>query len=322
MRLVTQRLPLVSLAVLVANDHVLKGAGLLPRWLTGKASDVAGLFLFPVLVASIAGLASGSPRTMRLVAAGAALAGALVFAALKTSPATCGWLSAHGIGIVADPTDLLAIPALVAAYLYVVHATERGASTAPRRAAPGARRLEIAGAIVAAAASVATSPAPRPFTAWRVEAGEHRAVGCARVDVWTAKSGKEGVGFSIEAHPAADCPIRLEAASITIGEVRIAPLAIPRDPLHEADVVYLPFVFDNEALWNQGARRGRLELVFVVAGERSTFVSEIVHAWDDARPRFPPLPVKPKLPLAVDPVDAGAAPDETDAGTYEGGISL
>ena len=31
-----------SLAVLVLNDHVLKGSGLLPGWLTGKPLGVAG----------------------------------------------------------------------------------------------------------------------------------------------------------------------------------------------------------------------------------------------------------------------------------------
>ena len=34
---------MVSLGVLVANDHFLKGSGLLPGWLTGKLSDLAGL---------------------------------------------------------------------------------------------------------------------------------------------------------------------------------------------------------------------------------------------------------------------------------------
>jgi len=44
----------VALAVLVVNDHVLKGAGLLPGWLTGKLSDFAGLVVAPVVVSTIA----------------------------------------------------------------------------------------------------------------------------------------------------------------------------------------------------------------------------------------------------------------------------
>ena len=44
---------LASLALLVVNDHLLKRAGLLPGWLTGKLSDIAGLIVAPVLLATI-----------------------------------------------------------------------------------------------------------------------------------------------------------------------------------------------------------------------------------------------------------------------------
>ena len=42
-----------ALALLLVNDHLLKGAGLpfAPAWLTGKLSDVAGLLVAPALVA-------------------------------------------------------------------------------------------------------------------------------------------------------------------------------------------------------------------------------------------------------------------------------
>jgi hypothetical protein len=41
----------VALGVLLINDHVLKVVGVLPGWLTGKLSDVAGLIVAPVLAA-------------------------------------------------------------------------------------------------------------------------------------------------------------------------------------------------------------------------------------------------------------------------------
>ena len=40
-----------ALLLLLINDHVLKGAGLLPGWVTGKLSDLAGLFVAPALLA-------------------------------------------------------------------------------------------------------------------------------------------------------------------------------------------------------------------------------------------------------------------------------
>lgn len=43
-------LPLAALVLLAVNDHLLKGAGLLPKWVTGKLSDIGGLFFFPLLL--------------------------------------------------------------------------------------------------------------------------------------------------------------------------------------------------------------------------------------------------------------------------------
>lgn len=42
-----------ALVVLLLNDHVLKGAGLVPAWLTGKLSDFAGLIVAPILAAAL-----------------------------------------------------------------------------------------------------------------------------------------------------------------------------------------------------------------------------------------------------------------------------
>ena len=41
----------LMLVVLVVNDFVLKGSGLLPSIITGKLSDFAGLMVFPLLLA-------------------------------------------------------------------------------------------------------------------------------------------------------------------------------------------------------------------------------------------------------------------------------
>ncbi len=42
---------LFSVSLLVVNDHILKGAGILPQIITGKLSDFAFLFFVPVIVA-------------------------------------------------------------------------------------------------------------------------------------------------------------------------------------------------------------------------------------------------------------------------------
>ncbi|HZO15618.1 MAG TPA: hypothetical protein VFB62_20235, partial [Polyangiaceae bacterium] len=37
------------LLLLLANDHLFKGSGVLPNWLTGKLSDFAGLVVAPLV---------------------------------------------------------------------------------------------------------------------------------------------------------------------------------------------------------------------------------------------------------------------------------
>jgi len=130
-------LPLGALALLAINDHLLKGSGLLPGWLTGKLSDLAGLFFFPLLLTAICDvvlfgwnviarrtLFDASLRRWKLAAA-ASLTGAL-FVAIKLSPAVADrylWLVDHidlidllrPGRIAQDPTDLIALPVLAVA---------------------------------------------------------------------------------------------------------------------------------------------------------------------------------------------------------------
>ncbi len=107
----------VALAVLIANDHLLKGAGVLPAWLTGKLSDFAGLVVAPPLLALLLGWAF--PKRERAVSiASAALVG-LGLAAIKLHPGSARFtealFSAMGFGhatIQLDPTDLMALVVL------------------------------------------------------------------------------------------------------------------------------------------------------------------------------------------------------------------
>lgn len=105
----------LALVVLVLNDHVLKQAW--PGWVTGKLSDVAGLVVAPLLLAALLTLVR-TPRAMpvALVATGAG------FVICKTSAAGAAMTSSVWslLGtptmIRADVTDLVALPALYAAW--------------------------------------------------------------------------------------------------------------------------------------------------------------------------------------------------------------
>ncbi|MFE3449697.1 hypothetical protein ACFXJ8_12255 [Nonomuraea sp. NPDC059194] len=134
----------VAVIVLLVNDHVLKQTW--PGFLTGKLSDVAGLVVAPPLLALL--------LRRRADLAAVLLTGA-VFAVVKCTEtgaevASQVWTLAAGPSrVLADPTDLLALPALALAWWVREHA-----DTVPTR-------TRIAFAIpLAVLAVTATSAAP------------------------------------------------------------------------------------------------------------------------------------------------------------------
>ncbi len=120
-------MPVLAAVVLAINDHLLKGSGLLPGWLTGKLSDFAGLFFFPLFVAELWLIlfpAASAGQVQVRVRVAAALTG-LGFCAIKLSPAMSG-LYERGLAALMgpvgmrvantpDPTDLVALPMLALA---------------------------------------------------------------------------------------------------------------------------------------------------------------------------------------------------------------
>lgn len=147
---------LAALALLGVNDHLLKGAGVLPGALTGKLSDIAGMIVAPTLLAALLGLRSRRGLLACHVAVGA------VFAAIKVSPAAAdawSWLmglAGNAWTITVDPTDLLVLPALAIGWRVLTPAMSRPMPAMSR--SPRTPRLAQLTAIVAGTSlSVATS---------------------------------------------------------------------------------------------------------------------------------------------------------------------
>ncbi len=109
-------LTLGAVVVLVLNDHVLKVAW--PSFVTGKLSDVAGLVVAPVLLTlALAVLrVPGAPNVaLALTAVGFTWVKTTV---LGAGAASAAWTWVWGPSLVLrDPTDLLALPALLVAAL-------------------------------------------------------------------------------------------------------------------------------------------------------------------------------------------------------------
>lgn len=133
---------LVSVAIILINDHVLKDA--FGNTMTGKLSDIAGVFLFPLLLLSVLEVPRRSLVGRAAIAWSIAVTG-IGFAAVKmVAPVgdTYEWVigflrwAAAGLRgnllpilVVRDPSDLWVLPILLASYLVIRGA--RAPKTAP-----------------------------------------------------------------------------------------------------------------------------------------------------------------------------------------------
>lgn len=133
-------LPVIAIALLVVNDRLLKGTG--PEWLTGKLSDVTGVFVFPLAATALVDLVGYglsklglntdfTLRRWKLVVAMAFTA--IVFASIKLSPAIAAqverlWAAViPGAEIYPDPTDVICLVMLAATWWHGRRAIARGA---------------------------------------------------------------------------------------------------------------------------------------------------------------------------------------------------
>lgn len=102
-----------ALLLLVANDHWLKGSGMVPGVLTGKLSDFAGMLVAPTLLAALLGVQTKRALLACHVAVGFVFAGIQLSLGFADAWAGLMALIGHPWVITSDPTDLLALPFLL-----------------------------------------------------------------------------------------------------------------------------------------------------------------------------------------------------------------
>jgi hypothetical protein len=157
-RILLHPLWLASLLLLIANDHVFKGAGILHHVATGKLSDFVGLLVAPALLGVLVFARSRAAIAACHVATG------VVFALTEISPACARALeqamTVAGVPWVLTPdlTDLLALPMLAVSWLVLVPAMERPVVRRERAAELG----RMAAATVGFLACVGTSQVKEP----------------------------------------------------------------------------------------------------------------------------------------------------------------
>lgn len=283
-------LALVAVGVLLLNDHVLKGAGVLPGVVTGKLSDVAGLFFFPVLLMTCVRLGwrmldgwvgAGRAFPFARVSWSAALVTALGFSSVKLLGGVNQWVASWWGVMVMDATDLFCLPACALSAMWMISLHEKvpqcrafGDTDERWRSEPCAtpRPVQLAAAVLAGFASFATSPAPtidvRNFPAWQPVAGHELNADGVHLDMWVAKSGKTGVGVLIEFHNRSPVRRRVEVVrahfhlvgneadrAAQVVDVQHLPAALALAP-DASEQAYFAFLFENEQAWNEGRRRG------------------------------------------------------------------
>jgi len=274
-------LPLAAILVTAVNDHLLKGSGLLPGWLTGKLSDFAGLFFFPLLVAAVLRAKTAAARTIVVVATGA------LFAAFKLSPRACAWI-APVAAVTPDATDLIALPMLAVAWWWMARWRP-----SPRWNGPAWSRTIVLGG--AALTSAATSPARGPYyyhplPMWSAVGVTRQSVACADVDLWVSKSGRQGVGLTIAFEPrGVPCALHLDRLALVIpgeGEhvARLPPERVDLAP-DQAAHLYVALPFDNTGAWRAGHRAGFVRVDMTAPDGAHALRFDVVHA-QAPRPRW------------------------------------
>ena len=122
---------LAMVALLVANNFAFKGGDVLPGLLTGKLSDVAGLIVFPTVLAALFAVRTRRGLLVAFLATGA------TFALINVSPGAAaafdGLLALTPVhfSTTVDPSDLLTLPALALSWRVLVPLMTRPVDLAP-----------------------------------------------------------------------------------------------------------------------------------------------------------------------------------------------
>ncbi len=287
----TRPAPLIAAIVLATNDHLLKGSGWVPGAITGKLSDIAGLFVAPIaavcVARGVASLVGRRPRRDGRLAAACVVAVAVVFALLKTWPAFHGVIDGTWGTHVLDPSDVWCLPMTALAWLWLRDREDA-------RATRFHSGLAATAVLVICAATSKAPPVPMPLVPMWMISTKPLQLPCGTAEVWVAKSGKTGLGVTVRTTPMPGQPcvtavraqlkfldrafpgklLESRSGSELSGQQQYgSPEEIGRDATYH----YIAFEVDNEERWNHHERTATFELVIEVDGTKLSWTLAATH---------------------------------------------
>jgi hypothetical protein len=110
---------------------------------------------------------------------------------------------------------------------------------------------------------------------------------CAGVRAFVRKSGKQGIGVTVELRSRTDCAVTVPRAELILDDGTRAAAKLEVPPMRGRSLLYLwlPVHFDGDAAFNNGARAGTLELDLAIAGvAQQPIAVPLVQQWEGVFP--------------------------------------
>lgn len=109
---------------------------------------------------------------------------------------------------------------------------------------------------------------------WRLAQEAQLDVGCAIVRPLVRKSGKQGIGMTLQIRTRGDCTVAFTQATLVFPDGTALALAPPPPhalPGRSLDYQWWPIELDNNAAWNAGRRSGELVLAYRIGDATGTW---------------------------------------------------
>ena len=115
----------------------------------------------------------------------------------------------------------------------------------------------------------------RAYPRWTLAGARELRAGCAIADAFVRKSGKEGIGVTLELRSTHDCDVRISDVALVFPDGARArgdaPAAATKMIGRSLAYLWIPIRFDGDRAWNDQRLRAELELAIDAGGDAKTW---------------------------------------------------